>query len=67
MARCSKRRTRSSIPTDQNLRHQHNLTGYRLAILILPITSWPKIRANQEKVVTAVEASKPGDVMEMSF
>jgi len=55
------------VTTDQNLRHQHNLAGYRLAILILPITSWPKIRANQEKVVTAVEASKPGDVMEMSF
>ena len=35
------------VTTDQNLRHQHNLAGYRLAILILPTTSWPKIRANQ--------------------
>jgi hypothetical protein len=31
------------ITTDQNLRHQQNLTERRLAILVLPTTSWPKI------------------------
>jgi len=33
------------ITTDQNLRYQQNVTGQRLAILVLPTTSWPKIRA----------------------
>src|SRR5258706_12109532 len=31
------------VTTDQNLRYQQNLTGRRIAILILPTTSWPKI------------------------
>jgi hypothetical protein len=30
------------ITTDKNLRFQQNLTGRRLAILVLPTTSWPK-------------------------
>jgi hypothetical protein len=29
------------ITTDQNLRYQQNLTGRRLAVLVLPTTSWP--------------------------
>ena len=31
------------ITTDQNLRYQQNLAGWRLAILVLPPTSWPEI------------------------
>ncbi|HSS78724.1 MAG TPA: DUF5615 family PIN-like protein, partial [Thermoanaerobaculia bacterium] len=32
------------VTTDRNLRYQQNLTGRRLAILVLPTTSWPKIQ-----------------------
>lgn len=31
------------VTTDQNLRHQQNLSSRRLAILVLPTTSWPQI------------------------
>ena len=31
------------ITTDKNLRYQQNLAGRRLAILVLPTTSWPHI------------------------
>ena len=55
------------ITTDQNLRYQQNLTGQRLAILVLPTTSWPKIRAHEAEVVTAVSALRPGDVVELNF
>src|SRR5882672_1662934 len=48
------------ITTDQNLRHQQNLTGRRLAILVLPTTSWPKIRAHIADVVEAVSGLRPG-------
>ena len=30
---------------DQNLRYQQNLTGRRLALVVLQSTSWPRIRA----------------------
>jgi hypothetical protein len=55
------------ITTDQNLRYQQNLTGQRLAILVLPTTSWPKIRAHEREVVAAVNALSAGDVVELSF
>ena len=55
------------ITTDRNLRHQQNLTGFRLAILVLPATSWPKIRAHAAQVVAAVNALRAGDVVELNF
>jgi len=55
------------ITTDRNLRHQQNLARYQLAILVLPTTSWPKIRAHEAKVVAAVNALRVGDVVELNF
>ena len=55
------------ITTDQNLRYQQNLSGQRLAILVLPTTSWPKIRAHATQVVDAVNVLRPGDVIELNF
>jgi predicted nuclease of predicted toxin-antitoxin system len=55
------------ITTDQNLLHQQNLTGQRLAILVLPTTSWPKIQVYAAQVVTAVNALRPGGIVELNF
>ena len=55
------------ITTDQNLRHQQTLAGRRVAILVLPTTSWPKIQAHLAKVVAAVNGLLPGDVRELTF
>ena len=55
------------ITTDQNLRYQQNLTGRRLAILVLPTTSWPEIQKHTSKISDTVNALKPGDFIELSF
>jgi hypothetical protein len=55
------------VATDQNLRYQQNLEERRLAILVLPTTSWPKIQANLALVVGAVNAVKPGEYREVEF
>jgi hypothetical protein len=56
------------ITTDRNLRHQQNLSGRRrLAVLVLPTTSWPKIRDHEAQVVAAVNALRAGDVVELKF
>ena len=55
------------ITTDQNLRHQQNLAGRRLTILILPTTSWPEIQKHTNQIADAVTALKPGDFIELSF
>lgn len=55
------------ITTDQNLRYQQNLAGRRLAILVLPTTSWPEIQKYINKVADAVDALNPGDFVELVF
>jgi len=55
------------VTTDQNLRYQQNLTGRNLAILVLPTTSWPKLRAHTAKVATAIAALRPGDYVELQI
>jgi len=55
------------ITIDRNLRHQQNIIGLRLAILILPTTNWPTIRVHEPQVVAAVDALRAGDVVELSF
>jgi hypothetical protein len=55
------------ITTDKNLRYQQNLAGRRLAILVLPTTSWPQIFKHAGLVSDAVNALKPGDFVELKF
>ena len=55
------------ITTDRNLRYQQNLSGRRLAILVLPTTSWPKIQAHEAQIAAAVDALHPGEVLELNF
>ncbi|HEX3129336.1 MAG TPA: DUF5615 family PIN-like protein [Thermoanaerobaculia bacterium] len=55
------------ITTDRNLRYQQNLEGRRLAVLVLPTTSWPRIQAHASAVVEAVNRLRPGDFCELAF
>jgi hypothetical protein len=47
------------VTTDKNLRHQQNLAMTGLAILILPTTSWPKIRPHQALVAALLTNCGP--------
>lgn len=55
------------ITTDQNLRSQQDLRARRLAILVLPTTSWPTIQLHLPKIVAAVNELRTGDFVELSF
>jgi hypothetical protein len=55
------------VTTDHNLRHQQNLAGRRLAILVLPTTSWPKIKPHRAEVAHAISGLRPGDYLEVTF
>jgi hypothetical protein len=55
------------VTTDQNLRYQQNLTGRRLAILVLPTTSWPRLRPHAAAIGAAVVSLRPGELQEWSF
>ncbi len=47
------------ITTDQNLRHQQNLSGRRTGLVVLMTTSWPRIREHVALVVKALDDSRP--------
>ena len=53
------------LTTDKNLKYQQNLSGRRLAIVVLSTTSWPRIRAGAAKVLEAVESACPGSLIEV--
>jgi hypothetical protein len=55
------------ITTDQNLRYQQNPAGRKLAILVLPTTSWPKIWRHVQVVMDAVNQIQPGEYREVAW
>ena len=55
------------VTTDQRLKHQQNLSGRKVAILVLTTTSWPRIRPNVTIVAAAIDSLKTGDYRELSF
>ena len=55
------------ITTDQNLSYQQNPTNRRLAILVLPTTSWPEIKKHLTEVAEAVGKIQPGEFVEIEF
>jgi len=55
------------ITTDQSIRYQQNLAGRRLAILVLPTTSWKRIQIHQSQILAAIDRLHPGDLVELEF
>lgn len=53
------------VTTDQSLHHQQNLSGLKLAILLLSTTSWPIIQANVKQVIAMIDSAKPGEYREV--
>jgi predicted nuclease of predicted toxin-antitoxin system len=55
------------VTTDQNLQHQQRLAGRRLAILILPTTSWPVLQTHESQIAAAINTLRPGDVVKVQI
>ena len=53
------------ITTDKSLRYQQNLAGRKLASLILPFGSWPKLQTRLADIKAAVDALQAGDYVEL--
>ncbi len=55
------------LTADNNLRYQQNLTGRKIAIVVLGNAQWPVLRRHAEKVVAAVDAATPGSYVEVDI
>jgi hypothetical protein len=55
------------VTTDQSLRYQQNLSSISLAVLVLPTTSWPKLKLHTDVIAASVNALRPGDFVEFAL
>lgn len=55
------------ITTDNNLRHQQNLAGRSIAIVVLSTTSWPRIQRAVAAITQVIETATPGSVQEVNI
>jgi hypothetical protein len=51
------------LTCDQNVRYQQNLTGRKLALVILSSNHWPTLRRIAAQVATAVDFVQTGQVV----
>ena len=55
------------VSTDKNLRYQQNLTGRKLAIVVLGKGRWSLIRLHVAAIVAAVNVATPGSYSEVQI
>ena len=55
------------ITTDQSMRYQQNLTGRRLAIVVLLSTAWPYVRLRTEEIREALAQVRPAEFREVAI
>lgn len=55
------------LTADRNLRHQQNLTGRLIALVVLSTNHWPVIRDHAPHVLAAVEQAGRGHYVEVEL
>lgn len=53
------------LTTDKNIRYQQNLTGRKIAFVVLGNAQWPVARHYVERIIAAVDAAAPGSYTEV--
>jgi predicted nuclease of predicted toxin-antitoxin system len=55
------------LTCDQNVRHQQNLTGRRLAVVILSTNHWPSLRQVAARIATSLDFVQVGLVVKIDI
>ncbi|HEY2845641.1 MAG TPA: hypothetical protein VGJ09_18420, partial [Bryobacteraceae bacterium] len=55
------------VTADKNMRYQQNLTGRRIAIVVLSTPQWPVVRLHLERIADVVNAAAPGAYAEVTL
>lgn len=55
------------VTTDRNIRHQQNLAGRKLAIVVIGAGRWRLIRKRLPAIAAAVTAATPGSFAEVEI
>jgi hypothetical protein len=55
------------LTTDKNLRHQQNMAGRTIAVVVIGVQQWPALQPHVALVVAAVNAATPGSFTEVAI
>jgi hypothetical protein len=55
------------LTTDKNIRYQQNLSGRRIALVVLGLQNWPIIRPHAARIVAAVDTCVTGAYIEVEI
>lgn len=55
------------LTSDKNMRYQQNLSGRKIAIVVLSNQQWPDVRLHLDRIVAAVNAALPGSFAEVEI
>jgi predicted nuclease of predicted toxin-antitoxin system len=55
------------LTADKNMRHQQNLRGRRIALVVLSTPQWPVVRLHVARIATAVNAATPGSYIDVNL
>jgi hypothetical protein len=55
------------LTADKNMRHQQNLRGRRIALVVLSTPQWPVVRLHIERIAAAVNGATPGSYIEVNL
>lgn len=55
------------VTTDTNLKYQQNLSGRKIAIVVLTSTSWPRIKRIAAAIAVAVDDATAGSYVEITI
>jgi hypothetical protein len=55
------------VSTDKNIRYQQNLTGRKIALVVLGNSQWPVVRRYLDRIAAAVDACTPGSYFEVEI
>ena len=53
------------LTADNNMRYQQNLTGRRIALVVLSTPQWPRVRLYIDKITAVINSIKPGAYLEI--
>jgi hypothetical protein len=55
------------LTSDKNIRYQQNLSGRKIAIIVLGNQQWPRVRRHLTRIAAAVDAAQPGSYAEVEI
>jgi hypothetical protein len=55
------------LTADKNMRHQQDLRGRKIALVVLSTPQWPVVRLHIGRIAAAVNAATPGSYIEVNL